>query len=97
MQKNYVQGTDTHDDDPVIESNHFFTVDGVPIFLTADEEYTTTVNIRKDENFILANDAMLEEESDDYQREYMNVLSAQQKKYSLRNRDVPISPIQKIK
>lgn len=40
---------------------------------------------------------VLEEESNDYQRGYMNSLSAQQRQYSLRNRDVPINPILKRK
>ena len=75
-----MQGADSDDDDPVIEANHFFTVDGVPIFLTEDEEYTVaTPDIQKDQNFILANDTVLEEESDDYQGGYMNALSAQQR------------------
>ena len=51
----------------------------------------------RDDDFILANDVVLEEESDDYQRGYMNTLSAQQKQYSLRSRDVPINPVQKRK
>jgi len=38
---------------------------------------------------------VLEEQSEEYQRGYMNVLSAQQQRYSLRNRDVPAKPIQK--
>jgi len=45
----------------------------------------------------LENEIVLEEESDDYQRGYMNALSAQQYQYSLRNRDVPVNPIQKRK
>lgn len=93
-----MQGTDSYDDGPLFETNHFFTADGEPIFLTEDKEYTVaTPDIRGDENFILENDVMLEEESDDYQRGYMNVLSAQQRQYSLRNRNVTISPIQKRK
>ena len=62
-----MQGTDSDDDGPLFETNHFFTADGAPIFLTEDEEYTVaTLDIRGDENFILANDVVLEEESDDY-------------------------------
>ena len=38
LQQNYVQGMETDDDDdPVVEANHFFTADGMPIFLTEDE------------------------------------------------------------
>ena len=81
------------DDDPVVEANHFFTADGVPIFLTEDEEYTAIIDIQTDEDFILANNVVLEEESNDYQRGYMNALSMQHKQYSLRSRDVPINPI----
>lgn len=51
--------------------------------------------IHQDENYILSNDAALEEESEEYQRGYLNALSAQQRQ--LRNRAVPINPIQKRK
>ena len=85
------------EEDLVIETNHFFTVDGMPIFLTEDEEYVEVLDIQKDEDYILANDVVLEVESDDYQRGYMNVLTTQQRQYSLRRRDVPVNPIQKIK
>jgi len=47
----------------------------------------------KDTNFILASDTVLEEESEEYQMGYMNALSAQQQRYSLRNRDVLVKPI----
>lgn len=69
----------------------------MPIYITEDEEYAESSAVHRDEDFILANDAALEEESDEYQRGYMNALSAQQKQYSLRNRDVPVNPIQKRK
>ena len=85
------------DDDPVVEDNHCFTADGMPIFLTEDEEYAMILDTRRDDDFILANDVVLEEESDDYQRGYMNAFLAQQKQYSLRSRDVPINPVQKRK
>ena len=45
----------------------------------------------------MENETALEEESDEYQRGYMNALTAQQRQYSLKNRDVPINPIQKRK
>lgn len=45
----------------------------------------------------MANETVLEEESDDYQRGYMNAMSAHQWQYSLQNRDVPVNPIQKRK
>lgn len=51
----------------------------------------------KNTKFHLENDTVLEEESDDCPKGYMNALSAQQRQYSLRNRDVTISPIQKRK
>lgn len=66
----------------------------MPTFITEDDEYAT---VQKDEDFILANDTALEEESDDYQRGYMNALSAQQRQYSLRKINVPVNPIQKRK
>ena len=93
--QNFVSQYSDDDDDVAGEQNHFFTPDDLPIYITEDEEYGKSSAVQKDEYFILANDAYLEEESDDYQRGYLNALSAQQKQYSLRNRDVPINPIQK--
>ena len=69
----------------------------MPTFVTEDDEYAESSNIQQDANFILANDTALEEESDEYQRGYMHALSTQQCQYSLRNRNVPINPIQKRK
>jgi len=69
----------------------------LPIYITEDEEYSESPAVQKDEDFILANETILEEESDQYQRRYMNALTAQQQQYSLRSREVPINPIQKRK
>ena len=69
----------------------------MPIFIIEDEEYSESSYVQKDGNFILANETALQEESDEYQRGYMNALTTQQWQYSLRNRDVPINPIQKRK
>ena len=69
----------------------------MPIYITEDEEYSESPTVQKDEDFILANETALEEESDEYQRGYINALTAQQQQYSLRNRDVPINLIQKKK
>lgn len=85
------------DKDLVSETNRFFTTHGTPIFLTEDEEYTEVPNIQRDEDYILENDVVLEAESIDYQRDYMNALTAQKKQYSLRSRYVPVNPIQKRK
>ena len=67
------------------------------MYMTEDEEYTGNMDSPIDEDYILSNDDDLETESDDYQHGYMNYLSAQQKQYSLRSRDVPVNPIQKRK
>eukprot|EP00253_Pinus_taeda_P004872 PITA_04872 len=75
------------------EQNHFFTPDDLPIYITEEDEYGESSGAQQDKDFILANDANLY----DYQRGYLNPLSSQQKQYSLRNRDVSINPIQKIK
>ena len=40
----------------------------MPIFITEDEEYSENSVVQKDDNFILANETVLEEESDGYQR-----------------------------
>lgn len=94
MQQNFVHGPESDDEENVIgEENPFFTLDDMPIFITEDEEYSENSAVQRDENFILANETVLEEESDEYQRGYMNALSAQQRKYSLRSRDVSINPI----
>ena len=69
---------DEDDEDQVVETNHFFTADGMPIFLTEDEEYVEVPYIQREEDYILSNDVVLEAESDDYQRGYMNALTAQQ-------------------
>ena len=86
-----------NEEDLVIETNHFFTTNGMPIFLTEDEEYTEVPNIQRDEDYILANDVVFEAEYDDYHRGYMNALTAQQRQYSLRSGDVLVNPIQKRK
>ena len=44
----------------------FFTADGLPIYITKDEEYSEIPTVQKDEDFILANETILEEESNDY-------------------------------
>lgn len=98
LQQNYVHRMESEDDDDlVVEANHFFTADGLPIFLTENEEYLEVSHVQTDEDVILANEGVLEDELDDYQRRYMNALTAQQKQYSLRSRDVPISLVQKEK
>lgn len=48
------------------------------MFITEDEEYSENSAIQRDENFILANETVLEEEFDEYQRGYMNAFSTQQ-------------------
>ena len=63
----------------MVETNHFFTVEGLPIFLIEEEEYTKILDIPKDEDYILENDDDLETEFDDYHCGYMNDLSVQQK------------------
>jgi len=98
MKQNYVHGIeDEDDDDPVVEENHFFTADGLPIFLKKDEEFSEVPDAQRDEDYILANEAVLEDESADYQRGYMNALTTHHKQYSLRRRDVPVSLVQKRK
>jgi len=67
---------DEEEEDLVFETNHFFTTGGLPIFLTEDEEYAESFDILKDENYILANDVVLEAKCNDYHRGYMNSLSA---------------------
>ena len=74
-----MHGPESDEDGNIIgEENHLFTPDDFPIYITEDEEYAESSAVHKDVDFILANDTVLEEESDEYQRGYMNALSAQQ-------------------
>jgi len=63
------------------------------IFLTEYEEYAKRSDLQKDEDYILTNDVVLDAESDDYQHGDMNYLSAQQRQYPLRRRDILVNPI----
>ena len=77
LQQNYVHGPKSDDDEnPIREENHFFTLDGLPIYITEDDKYSESPTIQKYEDFILANEIVLEEELDEYQRGYMNALTA---------------------
>ena len=67
---------DSYDDDDVVgDQNDFFFPNDLPIYITEDEKYGESSAAQKDEDFILANDADL----DDYQRGYLNAFSTQQK------------------
>ena len=79
------------------KENHLFTPDELPTYITEEEKCAVSLATHQDMNFILASVMVLEEESEEYQRGYMNALSMQQQRYSLRNRDVPAKPIQKRK
>jgi len=62
-----VHGLKSEDDEnPIGEESHFFTADGLPIHITDDEEYSESPVVQKDEDIILANETVLEEESDEY-------------------------------
>ena len=79
LQQNFVHGSESDDEEDVVgEENHFFTPADMPIFITEDEDYSKNSAIQRDENFILVNETALEEDSDEYQRGYMNSLTAQQ-------------------
>lgn len=67
LQQFYVQWMEEEDEgDTIIEVNHFFTTNGMPISLTEDEEYTEVLDIQRDEDYILGKYIVLEVESDDY-------------------------------
>lgn len=57
------------------DQNHFFTPDDLPIYITEEDEYGESSGAQQEKDFILANDADL----DDYQGGYLNALSTQQK------------------
>ena len=69
-----MHGPESDEEGNVIgEENHFFTLHDLPIYITEDEEYAESSATHKDADFILENDTILEEESDEYQRGYMRI------------------------
>ena len=93
-----MHGPDSDEDGNVIgEENHPFNLYEMPTYVIEEEECAVSLATHEDTDFILASDAVLEGESEEYQRGYMNDLSAQQQRYSLRNIDVLAKPIQKKK
>ena len=51
----------------------------MPTFIIEDDENAASSAVQHDVDFILANDTIPEEESDEYQRGYMHALSTQQR------------------
>jgi len=79
LQQNFVHGLESNEDGNVIgKENHLFTPDDLPTYITEEEECAVNSAAHQDTDFILASDNVLEEESEEYQRGYMNALSAQQ-------------------
>ena len=76
LQQNFVSQESEDEGDTIGEENHFFTPDDLPTYITEEEEFVRNSIIHQDENYILSNDAALEEESEEYQRGYLNALSA---------------------
>lgn len=95
LQQNFFSQELEDEGDTVGEENHFFTHDDLPTYVTEEQEIVENSSTHQDEDYILSNDAALLEELEEYQRGYLNALSAQQKQ--LRNRVVPINPLQKKK
>lgn len=84
MQENFVHGLESYEEGNVIsEENHLFTPDELPTYITEEEECAVNSATHQDTDFILANETVLEEESEEYQRGYMNALSTQKQRYSL--------------
>jgi len=74
-----VYGPESDEENNVIgKENHLFDLDELPTYITEEEECEMSSATHQDTNFILASDTVLEEESEDYQRGYMNALSTQQ-------------------
>lgn len=98
FQQNFVSQESEDEGDNVGEENHFFTPDDMPTYITEEDELVSNSVFPQDEHYILSNDAILEEESEEYQRGYLNALSAQQgQQRQLRSRAIPINPVQKKK
>jgi len=71
-----VHGLESDEDGNVIgEENHLFTLDELPTYITEEEECAVNSAAHEDANLILASDTVLQEESEEYQRGYMNSLS----------------------
>ena len=74
-----MHGIESDEDGNVIgEENQLFTPNELATYITEEEECAVSSAAHKDADFILASDTTLQEESEDYQRGYMNALSAQQ-------------------
>jgi len=74
-----VNGPESDEEGKVIgEENHLFTPDDLPTYITEEDEYAESLAAYRDADVILASDTVLEEESEECQRGYMNALSAQQ-------------------
>ena len=74
---NFLHGVDSDEDRNVIgEENHLFTPDELPTYVTEEEECVVSSATHKDADCILARDTVLEEESEEYQRGYMNAMFA---------------------
>lgn len=96
FQQNYVTQESEDEGEGPGEENHFFTPDDMPTYITEEEELVSNAYTPQDEHYILSNDVVLQDESEEYQRGYLHALSAQQgQQRQLRNRTVPIHPIQK--
>ena len=68
----------------------------MPTYITEEDELVSNAYAPQDQHYILSNDVALQDESEEYQRGYLHALSAQQgKERQLRNRTVPIHPLQK--
>eukprot|EP00253_Pinus_taeda_P025553 PITA_25553 len=94
--QNYVTQESDDEGEGVGEENHFFTPDDLPTYITEEEELIGNSYTPQDEHYILSNDVVLQDESEDYQRGYLHTLSANQgQQRQLRNRTIPINPIQK--
>lgn len=78
FQQNFVSQESEDEGDNVGEENHFFTPDDMPTYITEEDELVSNSVFPQDEHYILSNDMVLEEESEEYQRGYLNALSAQQ-------------------
>ena len=71
-----MHGPESDEDGNVIsEENHLFTPDALPTYITEEEECAVSSDAHKDADFILTSDTVLQEESKEYQRGYMNALS----------------------
>jgi len=67
FQLNYVTQESEDEGEGPGEENHFFTPDDMPTYITEEDELVSNAYAPQDEHYILSNDVVLQDESEEYQ------------------------------